>query len=173
MDPCTIHDSQFTIIRPLIYHSDGFTAAFGLWERQHHCVAMRWDGEGDAPGFPLGRGGRAKWLALPKELTRPVLCSLLAAPMPGISVPAIAQALGVLDAETAGSPVVGLLDEQVVASERFEQRREAAQRVERDAIEAMSASAKPSFYIYENWQAGSHKAVIHRSDCPYCNNGKG
>ena len=30
-----------------------------------------------------------------------------------------------------------------------------------------------AFYIYENWQAGPHKAVIHRGDCRYCNQGRG
>lgn len=30
-----------------------------------------------------------------------------------------------------------------------------------------------SFYIYENWQAGPHKAVIHNGSCGYCNNGQG
>jgi hypothetical protein len=29
------------------------------------------------------------------------------------------------------------------------------------------------FYIYENWQAGPHKAVIHRGACGHCNNGQG
>jgi hypothetical protein len=29
------------------------------------------------------------------------------------------------------------------------------------------------FYIYENWQAGPRKAVIHRGSCGYCNNGTG
>jgi len=29
------------------------------------------------------------------------------------------------------------------------------------------------FYIYENWQAGPHKAVIHRGSCGHCNNGQG
>jgi F-type H+-transporting ATPase subunit beta len=29
------------------------------------------------------------------------------------------------------------------------------------------------FYIYENWQAGPHKAVIHHGSCGYCNEGKG
>jgi len=29
------------------------------------------------------------------------------------------------------------------------------------------------FYIYENWQAGPHKAVIHFGECGYCNNGVG
>jgi Zn-dependent protease with chaperone function len=29
------------------------------------------------------------------------------------------------------------------------------------------------FYIYENWQAGPRKAVIHRADCGFCNSGRG
>jgi hypothetical protein len=30
-----------------------------------------------------------------------------------------------------------------------------------------------SYYIYENWQAGPHKAVIHVGSCGFCNDGKG
>jgi 4-hydroxy-tetrahydrodipicolinate synthase len=30
-----------------------------------------------------------------------------------------------------------------------------------------------SFYIYENWLAGPHKIVLHRSSCGQCNHGKG
>jgi len=29
------------------------------------------------------------------------------------------------------------------------------------------------FYVYENWHAGPHKAVLHRSSCGQCNHGKG
>ncbi len=29
------------------------------------------------------------------------------------------------------------------------------------------------FYIYENWHAGPHKAVLHRASCGQCNHGKG
>lgn len=29
------------------------------------------------------------------------------------------------------------------------------------------------FYIYENWRARGHKAVIHRGTCKFCNNGAG
>jgi len=29
------------------------------------------------------------------------------------------------------------------------------------------------FYIYENWQAGPHKAVIHQGSCGHCNEGAG
>ncbi len=31
----------------------------------------------------------------------------------------------------------------------------------------------PRYYIYENWQAGPHKAVVHIGSCGYCNEGKG
>ncbi len=29
------------------------------------------------------------------------------------------------------------------------------------------------FYIYENWQAGPHKAIIHRGSCGHCKGGHG
>lgn len=29
------------------------------------------------------------------------------------------------------------------------------------------------FFIYENWQAGPHKAVIHAGSCGYCKEGHG
>jgi len=29
------------------------------------------------------------------------------------------------------------------------------------------------FWIYENWQTGPHKAVIHREECGHCNQGDG
>ncbi|MGB9073192.1 MAG: 4-hydroxy-tetrahydrodipicolinate synthase [Terriglobales bacterium] len=33
--------------------------------------------------------------------------------------------------------------------------------------------AAGEFYVYENWAAGPHKAVLHRSSCGQCNAGKG
>jgi 4-hydroxy-tetrahydrodipicolinate synthase len=36
---------------------------------------------------------------------------------------------------------------------------------------AASADA-PGFFVYENWAAGPHKAVLHRSSCGQCSNGK-
>ena len=29
------------------------------------------------------------------------------------------------------------------------------------------------YYIYENWRAGPHKAVIHQGSCGHCRDGKG
>jgi 4-hydroxy-tetrahydrodipicolinate synthase len=38
---------------------------------------------------------------------------------------------------------------------------------------AAAASADShSFFVYENWAAGPHKAVVHRSSCGQCSNGK-
>ena len=38
---------------------------------------------------------------------------------------------------------------------------------------AAPSPATVSFYIYENWLAGPHKIVLHRSSCGQCNQGKG
>jgi hypothetical protein len=38
-----------------------------------------------------------------------------------------------------------------------------------------AAAANPdahTFFVYENWAAGPHKAVLHRSSCGQCSNGK-
>jgi 4-hydroxy-tetrahydrodipicolinate synthase len=37
---------------------------------------------------------------------------------------------------------------------------------------ATSAANSPAFFVYENWAAGPHKAVLHRSTCGQCSNGK-
>src|SRR5262249_10520037 len=36
---------------------------------------------------------------------------------------------------------------------------------------AATASAA-TFFVYENWASGPHKAVLHRSGCGQCSNGK-
>jgi len=36
-----------------------------------------------------------------------------------------------------------------------------------------AASIDARYYIYENWQAGPHKAVIHHAECGHCNHGTG
>lgn len=38
---------------------------------------------------------------------------------------------------------------------------------------AAPAAEAVEFYIYENWLAGPHKIVLHRSTCGQCNHGKG
>ena len=36
-----------------------------------------------------------------------------------------------------------------------------------------AAADASAYYIYENWLAGPHKIVLHRSNCGQCNHGKG
>jgi 4-hydroxy-tetrahydrodipicolinate synthase len=59
-------------------------------------------------------------------------------------------------------------------------RRDTRSRLQKIAAEAgvIAKPAGPSaetvtFYIYENWLAGPHKIVLHRSSCGQCNHGKG
>lgn len=59
-------------------------------------------------------------------------------------------------------------------------RRDTRSRLQKIASEAgliTRPSAPPAkaaeFYIYENWLAGPHKIVLHRSTCSQCNHGKG
>jgi len=58
-------------------------------------------------------------------------------------------------------------------------RRDTRSKLQRTASEAgliakaAAASADaPSFFVYENWAAGPHKAVVHRSNCGQCSNGR-
>src|SRR5216683_5164065 len=36
---------------------------------------------------------------------------------------------------------------------------------------AAPPSAAAEFYIYENWAAGPHKAILHRASCAQCSSG--
>jgi 4-hydroxy-tetrahydrodipicolinate synthase len=38
---------------------------------------------------------------------------------------------------------------------------------------AAPAAAATEFYVYENWAAGPHKAILHRASCGQCSSGKG
>jgi hypothetical protein len=29
------------------------------------------------------------------------------------------------------------------------------------------------YFVYENWRARGHKAIIHKGNCPFCKNGDG
>lgn len=102
MDARKINDSQFAPLH-FLYEREGFTVAFGVWEDKDYAIAVRWDGEGDAPGFPRGSGGQPKWLVLHRDLRWSFVCTLLATPStPGNDVAGIAAALNVMTAERPG-----------------------------------------------------------------------
>ena len=58
-------------------------------------------------------------------------------------------------------------------------RRDTRSRLQKIAAEAglvakgaVAAADSSAFYVYENWAAGPHKAVLHRASCGQCNGGK-
>ena len=82
-------------------------------------------------------------------------------------------------------PVKALLSmmgkiEEVYRLPLLPMRRDTRSKLQKIAAEA-GVITKPSgaapetvtFYIYENWLAGPHKIVLHRSTCGQCNSGKG
>jgi 4-hydroxy-tetrahydrodipicolinate synthase len=70
--------------------------------------------------------------------------------------------------------------EEVYRLPMLPMRRDTRSRLQKIAAEAGLIS-KPAavaveaanFYVYENWLAGPHKIVLHRSSCGQCNHGKG
>jgi 4-hydroxy-tetrahydrodipicolinate synthase len=87
--------------------------------------------------------------------------------------------------ETSPMPVKAVLAmmgkiEEVYRLPLLPMRREMRSKLQKIATEA-GVIAKPAsaqvdvvnFYIYENWLAGPHKIVLHRSSCGQCNHGKG
>ena len=87
--------------------------------------------------------------------------------------------------ETSPMPVKAVLAmmgkiEEVYRLPLLPMRRETRSKLQKIAAEAgvIARPASPApdvvnFYIYENWLAGPHKIVLHRSSCGQCNHGKG
>jgi 4-hydroxy-tetrahydrodipicolinate synthase len=70
--------------------------------------------------------------------------------------------------------------EEVYRLPMLPMRRDTRSKLQRIAADAglISKPAAPAaeavdFYVYENWLAGPHKIVLHRSGCGQCNHGKG
>jgi 4-hydroxy-tetrahydrodipicolinate synthase len=70
--------------------------------------------------------------------------------------------------------------EEVYRLPMLPMRRDTRSRLQKIAAEAgliskpaVAAIEAANFYVYENWLAGPHKIVLHRSSCGQCNHGKG
>lgn len=75
-NPETVRPKNFP--DPAILYDDGdFAVAIGTWQEDGTTrVAMRWNGEGDAPGYP-NQGGNPLWFQLPEYLAVPLLRALI------------------------------------------------------------------------------------------------
>ena len=68
--------------------------------------------------------------------------------------------------------------EEVYRLPMLPMRRDTRSKLQKIAAEAgliakTTAPEASDFYVYENWLAGPHKVVLHRSGCGQCNHGKG
>src|SRR5437867_8200887 len=68
--------------------------------------------------------------------------------------------------------------EEVYRLPMLPMRRDTRSKLQKIAAEAGLITKAPApepvdFYVYENWLAGPHKIVLHRSSCGQCNQGKG
>jgi 4-hydroxy-tetrahydrodipicolinate synthase len=69
--------------------------------------------------------------------------------------------------------------EEVYRLPMLPMRRDARSKLQKIAAEVglinkpATAAEAADFFVYENWTAGPHKSVLHRSSCGQCNHGKG
>ena len=64
------------IVETILYNHESFSVAYGCWDDDYRCLAVRWDGEENRSGFPQ-TFGRPMWLIIPQELTIPILKGFL------------------------------------------------------------------------------------------------
>ncbi len=71
-------DPQFNVLR-VLHRRDNYTVGWLEYGRQrYHVMAERWDGEGPTDvGYPVGRGGRPKWMIVAEHLWESRLPALL------------------------------------------------------------------------------------------------
>ena len=86
--------------------------------------------------------------------------------------------------ESSPLPVKGVLAmmgkiEEVYRLPLLPMRRDTRSKLQKIATEAglitkpVAPAGAAEFYVYENWAAGPHKAILHRASCGQCSSGKG
>ena len=75
MNPKDVQPGNFELI-DVIYDNDDFSIAYGIFEEGDKCIAMRWNGALDNPGYPKTFGYRM-WFIVDNSLKNTILKSLL------------------------------------------------------------------------------------------------
>jgi hypothetical protein len=68
MNPKHVNEPDF-VVKEIVYDDNDFSVALGYYEGNDHCptLAVRWNGAGTAPGFPILKSGAPTWLLLPAK----------------------------------------------------------------------------------------------------------
>ena len=90
------------------------------------------------------------------------------------------QAVSAEEQQHMPEQAIGAPQQETVAAVANESSAPEPEVVAQEAVNAVASQpeliAPPppiTFYLYENWQAGPHKTVLHRSTCGACRNGSG
>jgi hypothetical protein len=75
MKPKNVNPSNFEQLE-IIYDNDDFSIAYGIFEKGDKCIAMRWNGHLDDPGYPK-TFGHPMWFIIDNALKNTILKSLL------------------------------------------------------------------------------------------------
>ena len=75
MNPKDVQPGNFELI-DVIYDNDDFSIAYGIFEEGDKCIAMRWNGDLDNPGYPK-TFGYPMWFIVDNSLKNTILKSLL------------------------------------------------------------------------------------------------
>jgi|WetSurMetagenome_2_1015567.scaffolds.fasta_scaffold02563_9 hypothetical protein len=69
-----VNPSNF-IVEHIVFENEDFSVVIGLWEGESRCMAMRWNGENNDPGYPK-LFNNPVWFIVEKSLALPFLNSL-------------------------------------------------------------------------------------------------
>lgn len=75
MKPENVNHSKFKV-EHVLYDNDEFSIAYGQYEGGEFCIAMRWNGNNDDPGYPK-LFKNPVWFLIDNDLKLPFIKSLL------------------------------------------------------------------------------------------------
>ncbi|MCU0351851.1 MAG: hypothetical protein MUF43_13650 [Flavobacterium sp.] len=75
MEPEKVNHSKFKV-QHILYNNTEFSIAYGQYEGGQFCLAMRWNGSGNDPGYPK-LFNNPVWFLVDNKLKLPIIKSLL------------------------------------------------------------------------------------------------
>ncbi len=75
MKPSEVNPRNFQV-QYILFETPDFSIAYGNWNQQENCLAMRWNGDENEAGYPK-TFGHPVWFIIPKDMTFVLAKSLL------------------------------------------------------------------------------------------------
>lgn len=75
MKPENVNPNNFNV-EYILYDNGNFSIAYGIWEKSKSSIAMRWNGNGNDPGYPK-LFNNPVWFLIDDDLKLPIIKSLL------------------------------------------------------------------------------------------------